>query len=228
MQRDLFLAERDPHPDLLRTGIYSVGGASRLIGVSEHKVRTWVGGSGSVIQNDLGWAEDDHGRRRLAFSFANLMELRFVAFFDVAGVSTRGIRSVMDEMRTLVQCRHPFATKVIFDGNVSKIMTGIARKHGVTDLIAFGSLMDGVEYDPKGDARAWFPRRLMAPNVIVHPKLAFGRPVLRGSWIPTGAIADAMRAEGDVGMVAELFEISESRVEEAVAFEAELRKRLAF
>jgi uncharacterized protein (DUF433 family) len=164
------------------------------------------------------------------------MELRFVAFFEAAEVSMREIRSIMDEVRAQIHRPHPFATDIVFKTDGSKIVAEIARKNGISDLydlrsrnfelgdIVYKSLREGVEYDPKGDARAWFPRRLLAPNVIIHPKLAFGRPVLRGSGIPTEAIAEAMRAEGDAETVAELFEISKKRVQEAVAFEAELRK----
>ena len=54
--------------------------------------------------------------------------------------------------------------------------------------IVYQSLKEDVIYDPKGDAEAWFPRRSLAPNVIVHPRLAFGRPVLRTDGIPTEAV----------------------------------------
>jgi uncharacterized protein (DUF433 family) len=90
-------------------------------------------------------------------------------------------------------------------------------------LIVYKSLKEGVVYDPRGDAQAWFPRRKFAPNVILHPRLAFGRPVLRGRGIPTEAIANAARAEGSVEAAAELFEIPISRAREAVSFEEHLR-----
>jgi len=221
--------------DLSRSGIYSVSEAARLIGVPMQRVRAWVTGwprtaAPPVIQNDLGWVDG-----RLAFSFANLMELRFVAFFSAANVSMHEIRSIMDEVRAAIHRPHPFATDIVFKTDGSKIVAEIARKNGISDLydlrsrnfemgvVVYRTLKEGVVYDPKGDAQAWFPRRILAPNVIVHPKLAFGRPVLKGSGIPTEAIADAMRAERDIETVAVLFEISTKRVQEAVAFEANLR-----
>jgi uncharacterized protein (DUF433 family) len=223
-------------PDLSRSGIYSVSDAARLVGVPAQKVRAWIEGwprtaVPPVIQNDLGWVDG-----RLAFSFANLMELRFVAFFSGADVSMREIRAVMNEVRAAIHRPHPFATNIVFKTDGAKIVADIVRRNGISDLydlrsknyemriVIYRSLKDGVSYDPKGDAQAWFPRRMLAPNVIVHPKLAFGRPVLRGSGVPTEAIADALQAEGNVETVAALFEITTKRVQEAVAFEADLRK----
>jgi uncharacterized protein (DUF433 family) len=86
------------------------------------------------------------------------------------------------------------------------------------------SLKEDVVYDPTGLARVWYPRPGTAPNVIVHPKLAFGRPVLKKSRVPTHTLDNAVRAEGNIRIVARWFEIAEREVREAVAFEAELRK----
>lgn len=222
-------------PDLLRTGIYTVRDAAALIGVAPQKVRAWITGwprtvAAPILVNDLGWVD-----RRLAFSFANLMELRFIAFFEGAGVKLREIRKIMDEARSEIQRPHPFATNVVFKTDGKRIIAEIAHRNGISDLydlrsrnyeigvIVYMSLKDGVVYDPMGDAEAWFPRRKLAPNVILHPCLAFGRPVLRDRGIPTEAIADTARAEGSVEAAAELFEIPLNRAREAVSFEEHLR-----
>ncbi len=223
-------------PALSGSGIYSASEAAALIGVPVQRVRAWVDGwprtaAPPVIENDLGWVDG-----RLAFSFANLMELRFIAFFSEASINIREIRTIMDQVRAEIHRPHPFATSVIFKTDGAKIVAEIARRNGIADLydlrsqnfemgvIVYRSLKEGIVYDPKGDARAWFPRRMLAPNVIVHPRLAFGRPVLRRQGIPTEAIADAVRAEGSVEAAAELFEIPKKYVQEAVSFEAELRR----
>ncbi len=223
-------------PDLVRTGIYSVTDAAELIGVSPQKIRAWVAGwprtvTAPVLENDLGWVDG-----RLAFSFANLMELRFIAFFEGAGVKLREIRAIMDDVREELRRPHPFATNTVFKTDGAKIVAEIAHRNGVTDLydlrsknfemsvVVYRSLKDGVVYDPQGDARAWFPRRKLAPNVIIHPRLAFGRPVLKGSGIPTEAIAEVAQAEGSIEAAAIIFEISTNRAQEAVSFEEHIRR----
>ena len=90
--------------------------------------------------------------------------------------------------------------------------------------IVYKSLKDDVVYDPHGNARAWFPRKDLAPNVIIHPVIAFGRPSLKDLGIPTETIAAAWSAEGSFDAVAALFEISKARAKEAVAFEKDIRR----
>lgn len=221
---------------LSRSGIYTVSEAAALINVSRQKVRAWVEGwprreAAPLIANDLGWVDD-----RLAFSFANLMELRFIAVFIQAGVKIQNVRAVMDEARREMERPHPFATNRVFRTDGKKIISEIARRNEVLQLydlksknfeiggIMYHTLKEDVIYDPQGDAQAWFPRRELAPNVVVHPRLAFGRPVLKNNGIPTEAIADAVKAEGSVDTVAILFDISKRRVQEAVTFETHLRK----
>jgi uncharacterized protein (DUF433 family) len=164
------------------------------------------------------------------------MELRFIAFFEGAGVKLRVIRSIMDDVRTELRSPHPFATNIIFKTDGAKIVAEIANKSGASNLydlrsknfemktVIYKSLKDGVIFDPKGDARAWFPRRDIAPNVIVHPRLAFGRPVIKRYGIPTETLASAVKVEGSVEMVAELYEVSEGSVREAVSFEQNIRR----
>nr|WP_294557013.1 DUF433 domain-containing protein [uncultured Rhodopila sp.] len=223
-------------PDLSRVGIYSVSEAAILLGVAPQRIRGWVQGwSGAsrapIVENDLGRVD-----KRNAFSFANLMELRFIAFFSDANVSLHEIRSIMDEVRAELNRPHPFATNLVFKTDGAKIVAEIAHKNGVSDIydlrsrnfemgaVVYKTLKDGMVFDPKGNAQAWYPRQSLAPNVLLHPCIAFGRPVLKGSGIPTEAIADAVRAEGSIDTVAELFEITKRRVQEAVTFESHLRR----
>lgn len=221
--------------NLLETGIYSVSEAAELVGASERQVRGWLVGYADrappLLTNELGWLQG-----RLALSFTNLMELRFVAFFANAGLRLPYIRSIMDEVRTTVAHPHPFATNIVFKTDGKKIVAEIGKKRGIPDIydlksrnyelqpIVLASLQDDVLFDPNGDAAAWRPRPKIAPNVIVHPKIAFGRPVLRRSHIPTRSIADAVRAEGSQSVVAELYEIPAKQVAEAVKFEDHLRE----
>lgn len=224
-----------PEQTLLSTGIFTVADAAALVQATPRQVRGWVTGyhdhAGPLIENELGWIEN-----RLAFSFRNLMELRFAATFVRAGVKLQRIRKIMVEVRRSLRHPHPFATNIVFKTDGKKIVGEIARQNGVTvayDLetqnyelhpVILGSLADDVEYDPLGDAVAWRPRSDVAPNVIIDPRIAFGRPTLRQSGIPTRAIAQAARAEQSVAAVAAWYEITETQVREALKFETQLRR----
>jgi uncharacterized protein (DUF433 family) len=221
-------------PNLIETGIYSVSDAAVLVGATERKVRGWVTGykkgEGPLIDNELGWIDG-----RLAFSFTNLMEIRFIAFFVEAGVRLPHIRAIMEEAKDVWKLPHPFATSIVFKTDGRRILARIARRNGIADLydlkshnyemepIVFKSLKAGIEYDPSGDIRLWRPRPQTAPHVIVHPKFAFGQPVLRESRIPTGTLEDAVKAEGSAAAVADQFDLPVKQVLEAVRFERQLR-----
>lgn len=221
---------------ILRQGIYSVAEAASLIGAPQAKVRGWIDGwrsSGkpAVVANDLGWVDS-----QLALSFANLMELRFVTFFSNAGVRLSEIRAIMEEVRVAMLRPHPFATNIVFKTDGVKIVAEVAKRNGVRDIydlrsknyeletIIYQSLREGVVYDPRGEARAWYPRKHLAPNVLIHPSVAFGQPALKGCGIPTEAIADTARAERSIEMAAAIFEISTKRAQEAVTFEERFRR----
>jgi uncharacterized protein (DUF433 family) len=221
--------------DLLEAGIYSIPEVAELVGAPQPLVRVWVEGhtgkQDPVILNQLGRVGG-----KTAVTFANLMELRFIAKFHSAGVRLNEIRSIMAEARETLKHPHPFSTNTVFKTDGKKIVAGIALKNGVEliyDLksrnyeipaIVMKSLKENVVFDPDGEAIAWTPRPSIAPNVIVHPKISFGRPVLKQSRIPTAAVAQSMRVERSIPFVADVFDISEKHVKEAIRFEESLRQ----
>lgn len=220
-------------PNLIESGIYSVSEAAALVGTTERKVRGWVAGyegrDEPLIENELGWIDG-----RLAFSFTNLMEMRFVAFFVKAGVKLRHIRAIMLDVKRELDVPHPFATSTVFRTDGKKIVAEIGRRNGLKDIydlksrnyemrpVVLGSLMNDVEYDPSGAICLWRPRPKLAPNVIVHPKFSFGQPVLRESRVPTATLRDAVFAEGSAAAVADLYEIPVKQVREAYKFEQQI------
>jgi uncharacterized protein (DUF433 family) len=225
------------NPDLLETGIFTVSEAAKLVGVSWAKVSGWLRGypqsnRGPLVDNDLGEVGG-----RLACSFNNLMELRFIAFFSGAGVSVPKIRAIMDEVERLIDHPRPFTTDTVFRTDGRKIMAQIGLENGFENIfdlhsrnyemndVVMESLLTDVIFDPKkGEARLWFPRRQIAPNVIINPNVSFGRPVLRDSRIPTRTLAAAAQAEGSVQVVADWYDVPEARVREAIEFENNLKK----
>jgi uncharacterized protein (DUF433 family) len=196
--------------------------------------RIWVEGHKgkqmAVIDNQIGRVAG-----KLAFSFMNLMEIRFVKVFVDAGVSLREIRRIMNEAAEILNVPHPFSTSVVFRTDGKKVVAEIAKRNGINiyDLktknyemvhVVMASLKNDVLYNAKGDSIYWRPRKAIAPNVIVHPKFAFGKPILKQSRIPTNAIARSWTIEKNYWMVAAMFDIREKQVREAVAFEANLRQ----
>jgi len=163
------------------------------------------------------------------------MEIRFLQHFSVLGVKMQAIRVMAQEAQRIIQHPHPFATKTVFTTDGRKIFADIAESTGDKKLydlkaknwafleIIEQSLNREVIYDPSGDAAAWHPRSDVAPNVIIHPKVAFGQPVLEQERVPTQTLFDAYQVEGEtVRTVSAWFCVSPERVTEAVRFETDL------
>jgi uncharacterized protein (DUF433 family) len=163
------------------------------------------------------------------------MEMKFIKFFEDANLKPSYIRSIFEEVRRSLRQPHPFATNEVFRTDGRKIMEEIVSSSGkvLYDLktknyemrnVVLDTLMEDVVYDARGVARAWYPRKRIAPDVIVNPNFSFGRPVLRDSAIPTRTIADAFRTEKNVKRVSDWYDISQKHVREAVRFEEALRQ----
>ena len=222
-------------PDWLETGIYTIPEAADLVGARQANVRVWIEGHAGkqepIIDNQL-----PRVGGKTAVSFANLMELRFIARFYAAGVGLREIRTILQEAKRTLSHPHPFATHAVFKTDGRKIVAEIARRNGLNliyDLksknyempsVVMKSLKENVVFDPQGEAIAWTPRPDIAPNVIVHPKFSFGQPVLKYSHIPTNTVAKAFEVERSARFVADVFELPERHVREAVKFEEHFRK----
>lgn len=219
---------------LLDRGLYTVGDAARLLRISPQRVRGWIAGyprtkSGPILNNDVGWLKDS-----LAFSFANLMEIRFIEHFAALEVRVATIREMAREAEKVLNHPHPFATKTVFQTDGRAIFAETAQVTGdkkLYDLRAKNwamldvieqSLHREVQYDPSGDAAQWLPRPEM-PNIVIHPRVAFGHPTLKNAGVPTRTLFEAFQAEGDdADSVAKWFDITPACVREAVQFEINL------
>ena len=70
-------------------------------------------------------------------------------------------------------------------------------------------------------ARRWRPYAA-TPLVLIDPKVAFGKPIIDGYWVPTDVLSRAYHVEGGLGEAAEEYEVSEEAVSQALDFERHL------
>jgi uncharacterized protein (DUF433 family) len=219
--------------NLLESGIFTVAEAARFIRSSEQKVRGWIAGyprrGEPILQNEIGWLDG-----KLAFSFTNLMEIRFLAFFAAEGIHLNSLRFMALEARKILKHPHPFATNTVFKTDGKKIYAEIIERSGDQRLynlyaknfemkpIIERTLREEIIYDPSGFARQWRPRPEIAPNIIIHPKRAFGQPTLKESGVPVRALIDALKSGESVRAVSKWFEVPEQHVREAEKFDRDL------
>lgn len=216
--------------DPLLSGFFSTADAARLIGVSQQTVRGWLNGyansgSGPVIDRDF--------QETRTVSFLDLMELRFISVFRSQGVSMPTLRRAAENARLDWKVKHPLALssehyvtdrKRIFarsaeetdDHQTWDMATG---QHEMWDTIE-QTIERGVMFDPNTYlARTWRPHPSEFPNVIVDPKIAFGRPIVEGTQVPTSVLFRQWKVERGKERVARWFDVPVEAVSTAIEYE---------
>lgn len=221
--------------DLLSAGIYTVPEASRLTRVSTSRIRRWMKGYNFKTKN-----ERHHSNpvwtgqlapidEQIAVGFRDLMEIRFVAAFLNEGVSWKTMREAHVAAKVKLGTDHPFCThRFATDGRA--ILQEEAQASGDKQLINIvndqrefkrivNPFLKELEFD-QGNLR-WWPlgrERL----VVVDPVRNMGQPTVTRSGVPTRVLANSVKANDSVEIVARWYEVTPQEVKDAVAFEQSL------
>ncbi len=222
------LDEYTRHP--LLAGFFSISEAARLVEVSPNLIQGWLNGytnshSGPVIERDF------EGTRTV--SFLDLMELRFISVFRRQRVSMPTLRKAAERARLDWDVGHPLALsseKYITDRK--NIFAQSAEENGdqTTWDLATGqhemwntierSIEKSIVFDPNTYlANLWHPRPGEFPKVIIDPHVAFGKPTVEGTNVPTSVLFRQWKAEQSKERVADWFEVPKSVVDIAVDYE---------
>jgi uncharacterized protein (DUF433 family) len=221
--------------DPLSGGFYSTRDAARLLRIDNaRRIRRWVAGHSRGEPAILRDYEPVNGQQ--ALSFWDLMEVRFLEHFRKQGVPLQTLRKAAEKARKEMQNRHPFAlSNVKFLTDRRRIFGRAAEEEGDARTWDLATnqyemyeaieqvLAKGVAFDPvTGLAQSWHPLPEYK-NVLIHPRLAFGRPVVGENKVPTKAVFLSWKAGGgDKARVARWFHMKHSEVAEAVDFELTL------
>lgn len=225
----------DREPALLNIGLYTVPEAARLTRVSVGKIRRWLKGydfkSGErVHHSDAVWQGELRPiENKLALSFRDLLELRFVDAFIRAGVSWRTMRRAHAKAQAELNTTHPFCSNRIFtDGRRILLRQGEEDSdHALIDLVSnqteFTRIVEPFrkELEFSGTDILWYPLG-KDRQIVVDPRRNFGQPSVVGSGVPTRVLARSARTNGSVEEVSHWFEVSEREVRDAVEFETRL------
>lgn len=221
--------------EIAETGLYTVPIAARLLAAQPSKVRSWVEGYGNSDAAPILIRQLPRVGGKTVLGFLDLIESAFVRHFRGIGYSPQTIRKVALKLRDRHHVDHPFAMNKRFKADGKAIFEEVVTDEGERRLVNLmndnfeivsavePSLFDQVFY-VEDIAREWTPIPQYS-RVVVNPKLSFGRPVVKGIWIPTETLFNAYQVEGGAAQAAEEFGVTEQDVVDAVSFEKELRTR---
>jgi uncharacterized protein (DUF433 family) len=227
---------------LLGIGLYTIPEAARLTRVSTGRIRRWISGydwsSGEIARHSPPvWRPDVEpldGAR--ALSFRDLLEVRFVDAFLSAGVSWKRLRTIAETASRRFKTTHPFSTKrFLTDGRTIFDETRRAGDSSLEDLhdeqfafhrIIQPSLHHGLEFEPSGAVRLWWPEagKPLPRVIVIDPARSFGQPIVDKKNVPTKIIAAAVAAEAPDGeaRVASWYGLTAGAVRAAARYEASL------
>jgi uncharacterized protein (DUF433 family) len=223
---------------LIGLGLYTVPEASRLTNVSSQRIRRWLKGysfkvagerrsSGAVWTPELPEIDE-----KIAVSFLDLMEIRFVSAFLDIGVSWPTVRLAASRAKDLFGQTHPFSTKrfrtdgktifaELLDEHAEPALLDLVKTQYAFRRVVKPSLYAGLDFTHHDTVLRWWPMGRQK-SVLIDPARAFGQPIVKASNIPTALLASAYKAEGSYDRVATWYNVAEKAVRDAVQYERKL------
>jgi uncharacterized protein (DUF433 family) len=227
---------KDGTTTYLNTGIYTVGEAWRLTGISKDRIRRWLRGYHSHLRKKnyppLWKSQLPSLENKVALGFLDLIEIKFVDAFLNQGVSWAVIHRVREKAQKFYpETDHPFCTQKFFtDGH--QILREVHEETGeacleeiATDQRVFNEItkpfLKQLEFKDGTILERWWPLGTEHP-IVVDPRKNFGQPTIITDGIPTQILAKSYRANGSFEEVAKWYEINPQSVQEAVEYEQSL------
>jgi uncharacterized protein (DUF433 family) len=219
--------------ELVGRGLYTVAEACQMTGIPTATFRRWVFGyvrrrnAERVEYRPISPPEIGRIEGHLVVGFRDLLEVRIVHAFRMAGVSWHVIRLAAANASRPGRT-HPFLSERFrTDGRTiflesfreagEERLVDLARNQHAFHRVIAPSLRDVLF---EGDEpRAWYPlwpRKM----VVVDPTRSFGRPIAGG--VPTDILAQSAARETSLDVVARWYEVPLEAVRAAVDWQERL------
>lgn len=227
-----------PHRDPRELPCYGIGEAAHYLGLPHATLRSWVRGRDYSAGGE---------RRKSAplislpdptdptLSFLNLVEAHVLKAIRHRGVSMPQVREALDWLEQHSPKPHPLAShQFATDGVrlfVERLDEVLDLSPGTKGQVIIPEILERylerIEHDEAGVAAKLYPftRRVeeRSPRlVVIDARLAFGRPVIRGTSIPTQIVVDRYKAGEAMSELADDYGRSLEEIEEAIRCEIAL------
>jgi uncharacterized protein (DUF433 family) len=228
--------------DVGRLASYSIAEAAHYLRIPPTTLRSWVIGRRyptSGGERFFAPPVEIADRKRRLLSFINLVEVHVLwAIRRDHELPLHKVRRAIDFLTERFDSDHPLATHRLetdgIDLFVSKVgdLINISREGQLAMREMLSAHLRRVEWGKGGTAVRLYPFTRKEANdepraVVIDPRIAFGRPVLVGTGIPTAIIAERLKAGETMDDLAKDYGRDRSEIEEAVRCELKLHTEAA-
>lgn len=210
---------------------YGLVEAAHYLRLPEQTIRQWLYGrplpSGKISKPLVAPASPSTHQ----LSFVNLLELHVLsAIRREHRVNMRKIRQAIDELERQFRSPHPLIDQEMLTDGTDIFVESIGQlvnlnQHGqyaMREILS--AYLKRIERDEAGLAVRLYPftRRMGedTPRIIsIDPRVAFGRPVIAGTRIPTAEVAERFKAGDSIDDLLREYDASASQIHEAIRCE---------
>jgi uncharacterized protein (DUF433 family) len=221
---------------MLGQGIYKLSEVSKLTGMYPARVSYWFKhcpentAHGPIFQSDYQPIENDY-----AVSFLDLIDVLVASQFrDQYNVPMQIVRCAYNVLQKELKVKHPFCHgdlytdgRRIFNLAASKISE---NDKNLSDVIShqqfFLHIQKQLSHIDYGTISKIAERWRIAQGVVIDPTINIGKPTIENTGILTYIVANQYYANMEnASLIADLYDVSEGDIINAVKFEERYRKR---
>jgi uncharacterized protein (DUF433 family) len=157
-----------------------------------------------------------------AFVLSSLRKKHLIKLFK--------IRTAIDSLQTRFNSVHPLAEHEFQTNGVDLFiekygeLINLSHVEQLTMREILEAYLTRVEHDPAGQAAKLYPFiRLTGTdqpkNVVINPYVSFGKPVIAGTGLPTGVVAERFKAGDSIAEIAADYGRKEEEIDDAIRYE---------
>lgn len=208
-------------------GIYTTGEIAHILQMPYQKVHTWInkywdGELGRAYENQYSWTIE----KSKAVGFHTLIEFYVMVQFAEAGVNIKQVLKAHKELSKSYDTPFPFAQKDVLSNIKTDGKKIYLTKDGTTltldgtkqfNLGFIKMFFKNLDFDDDLVAKRYWPLG-KKHKIVCDPTHKFGQPVIDGTNIQAEAIYKMHLAKEPTSFIADLYEISEAKVKDAIKF----------
>jgi len=200
-------------------GIFTIPEAARIVGMDNIKLKTWI---------NKYWGEEytSGERQKKVINFKLLIESQIIEMIRSHGVSFKEINGARAKYVEHFKVEYPFAyqpfvknlkydkKRLFFKQND---FTFEIRTNQIVPEKLIEEFLKKIDFEKGGYAKSFYPLG-KDHNIVVDPKIKFGKPIIEGTGIPARIIYDFLMAGDDIKDLSEAYEIDERKINDVLEF----------